>query len=117
MKRAEAEINQLAMKAQFQIVVTANREESAWSTHGWDLVEYRIATNPGEPLKPLTGFGWVGLLSAGFTVLSVVVAGFVRPAEGGLGAVDRLEPVKSALIGRAAGLDRGGPRLLRGLPI
>jgi 2-octaprenyl-6-methoxyphenol hydroxylase len=35
----------------------------------------------------------------------------------GLGLVDRLTPVKSALIGRAAGLDRDGPRLLRGMPI
>lgn len=35
----------------------------------------------------------------------------------GLGLVDRIAPVKSALIARAAGLDRGGPRLLRGLPL
>ena len=35
----------------------------------------------------------------------------------GLGVVDRMTPVKSALIGRAAGLDRNGPRLLRGLPL
>jgi hypothetical protein len=44
----------------------------------------------GEALKPLTGYGWVGLLSAGFTVLSVLLAGLVRPAKGGLGAVDRV---------------------------
>jgi len=35
----------------------------------------------------------------------------------GLGLVDRAPRIKSALIGRAAGLDRGGPNLLRGLPI
>ncbi len=35
----------------------------------------------------------------------------------GLGVVDRLAPVKSALIGRAAGIERAGPRLLRGLPL
>ena len=35
----------------------------------------------------------------------------------GLGLVDRVVPVKSALIGRAAGLDRDGPRLLRGIPL
>ncbi|MGV3649913.1 MAG: FAD-dependent monooxygenase [Devosia sp.] len=34
----------------------------------------------------------------------------------GLGVVDRLPPVKGALIARAAGLDGQGPRLLRGLP-
>lgn len=35
----------------------------------------------------------------------------------GMGLVDRIAPVKSALIGRAAGLDRNGPRLLRGIPL
>ena len=35
----------------------------------------------------------------------------------GMGLVDRFGPVKSALIGRAAGLDRNGPRLLRGIPL
>lgn len=35
----------------------------------------------------------------------------------GMGVVDRLPPVKDLLIGRAAGLDRNGPKLLRGLQI
>jgi 2-octaprenyl-6-methoxyphenol hydroxylase len=35
----------------------------------------------------------------------------------GLGVVDRLPPVKDFLISRASGLDRNGPKLLRGLPI
>ena len=35
----------------------------------------------------------------------------------GLGVVDRLPVVKDALISRAAGIDRGGPRLLSGHPI
>lgn len=35
----------------------------------------------------------------------------------GLGVVDRLPPLKEAMIARAAGLERGGPRLLRGYPI
>ncbi|MDB5541921.1 MAG: 2-octaprenyl-6-methoxyphenol hydroxylase [Devosia sp.] len=35
----------------------------------------------------------------------------------GMGLVDRLPPVKDALIARAAGLDRHGPKLLRGLQI
>jgi predicted MFS family arabinose efflux permease len=49
----------------------------------------------GGPLEPLVGFGLVGLLSAGFTVLSVLLAGLVRPAEGGLAAVDVL-PAQAA---------------------
>jgi 2-octaprenyl-6-methoxyphenol hydroxylase len=35
----------------------------------------------------------------------------------GLGLVDRAGPVKDFLIGRAAGVDRNGPRLLNGRPI
>lgn len=35
----------------------------------------------------------------------------------GLSVVDRLPPLKDAMIARAAGLERGGPRLLRGYPI
>lgn len=35
----------------------------------------------------------------------------------GLGMVDRMPVVKDALISRAAGIDRGGPRLLSGLAI
>jgi DNA repair protein RecN (Recombination protein N) len=73
MKRAEAEINQLAMKAQFQIAVTAEREEAAWSAHGWDTVEYRIATNPGEPLKPLDKIASGGEMSRVLLALKVSV--------------------------------------------
>lgn len=35
----------------------------------------------------------------------------------GMGMVDRMPPVKDFLISRASGLDRNGPKLLRGLPI
>lgn len=35
----------------------------------------------------------------------------------GLGVVERVDPLKQALIRRAAGLERNGPRLLRGLPV
>lgn len=35
----------------------------------------------------------------------------------GMGLVERLPPVKDFLISRASGLDRNGPKLLRGLPI
>ena len=35
----------------------------------------------------------------------------------GLGVVDRLPPVKDALIAQAAGISRDGPRLLQGLGI
>jgi predicted MFS family arabinose efflux permease len=59
----------------------------------------------GKPLAPLEGYGWVGLLAAGFTVLSVFLAGFLRPAQGGLGAVDG----PAAAASPAEGLVEGSP--------
>jgi 2-octaprenyl-6-methoxyphenol hydroxylase len=35
----------------------------------------------------------------------------------GLGLVDRVSPIKSALIRTASGISHGGPKLLSGLPI
>ena len=72
-KRAEMEINQLAMKARFQIDVTAQREESTWTAHGWDSIETRIATNPGEPLKALDKIASGGEMSRVLLALKVSV--------------------------------------------
>jgi 2-octaprenyl-6-methoxyphenol hydroxylase len=35
----------------------------------------------------------------------------------GLGLIDRMTPIKDALIARAAGLESNGPRLTRGMPL
>jgi len=77
-KRAETEINQLAMKARFEIAVTAQQEGSggagqSWTPHGWDTVDYRIATNPGEPLKPLDKIASGGEMSRVMLALKVSV--------------------------------------------
>jgi len=45
------------------------------------------------------------------------VAAIRATRDFGLGVVDRLGPLKDLMISRAAGVDRGGPRLLRGLEI
>ena len=70
---AEAQINSLAMKVKFQVAVTSNDQESAWSASGWDSVEYRISTNPGEPLKPLVEIASGGELSRVLLALKVAV--------------------------------------------
>ncbi len=72
-KRAEAEINQLAMKARFEIAVSAEREEQNWTAHGWDTIDYRIATNPGEPMKPLDKIASGGEMSRVLLALKVSV--------------------------------------------
>jgi DNA repair protein RecN (Recombination protein N) len=89
-KLAEAQINSVAMKVRFEVAVVGhdfNRAENAateegalapagdshWTAHGWDQVEYRIATNPGEPLKPLHEIASGGEMSRVMLALKVTV--------------------------------------------
>jgi DNA repair protein RecN (Recombination protein N) len=72
-KLAEVQINSLAMKVRFQIVLATNEDEAHWTAHGWDEVEYRIATNPGEPLKPLHEIASGGEMSRVMLALKVAV--------------------------------------------
>jgi len=95
-KLAEAQINSLAMKVQFAVAVrtaegpvkstgsivsSSNSDESVansttnthWTTSGWDEVEYRIATNAGEPMKPLHEIASGGEMSRVMLALKVSV--------------------------------------------
>jgi DNA repair protein RecN (Recombination protein N) len=72
-KLAESQINDLAMKARFAIAVTPNEDPAAWTAHGWDQVECRIATNPGEPLQPLDQIASGGEMSRVLLALKVSV--------------------------------------------
>jgi DNA repair protein RecN (Recombination protein N) len=72
-KLAEAQINDLAMKARFSVAVTPNEDPAAWTAHGWDQVECRIATNPGEPIKPLDEIASGGEMSRVLLALKVSV--------------------------------------------
>jgi DNA repair protein RecN (Recombination protein N) len=47
--------------------------QSDWTAHGWDQVQYRIATNPGEPLKPLDEIASGGEMSRVMLALKVSV--------------------------------------------
>jgi DNA repair protein RecN (Recombination protein N) len=62
-KLVEAEINELAMKSQFQIEVGGTDEEANWSSSGFDQAEYLISTNPGQPLHALDQIASGGELS------------------------------------------------------
>jgi DNA repair protein RecN (Recombination protein N) len=98
-KLAEAQINSLAMKVRFQVAVTSAEQSqteggqgfspdnkiakfegalapegsSSWTAQGWDEVQYLIATNPGEPLKPLIEIASGGELSRVMLALKVAV--------------------------------------------
>jgi DNA repair protein RecN (Recombination protein N) len=70
---AEAQINSLAMKARFEVALRAIEEQPGWTSSGWDEVEYRIATNPGEPLKALDEIASGGEMSRVMLALKVTV--------------------------------------------
>jgi DNA repair protein RecN (Recombination protein N) len=79
-KLAEAQINSLAMKVRFEVAVTATEQEPHWTASGWDQVEYRISTNPGEPLKSLHEIASGGEMSRVMLALKVSVEeGAVKP--------------------------------------
>jgi len=86
-KLAERQINDLAMKVRFEVTVSPQSLESAWAAHGWDEVEYRIATNAGEPLKPLDEIASGGEMSRVMLALKVSVEegsgkhGHMRPGR------------------------------------
>ncbi len=99
-KLAEAQINTLAMKTKFEVsvhpaeasdplkghdfsranevkngegVLTPEGTHAHWTSTGWDEVECRISTNPGEPLKPLAEIASGGEMSRVMLALKVTV--------------------------------------------
>jgi DNA repair protein RecN (Recombination protein N) len=98
-KLAESQINSLAMKVKFAVSVRSadalrqgttsvvaqmsQNEDRAlapaasstthWTANGWDEVEYRISTNPGEPLKSLDEIASGGEMSRVMLALKVAV--------------------------------------------
>jgi DNA repair protein RecN (Recombination protein N) len=81
-KLAEGQINSLAMKVRFEIDLHSNEKETGWTNAGWDTVEYRIATNPGEPLKALHEIASGGEMSRVMLALKVSVEeGAAKPKK------------------------------------
>jgi DNA repair protein RecN (Recombination protein N) len=107
-KLAEAQINSLAMKVRFEVAVQSDShpcqgttsvvphmsqnirealapegsssETTHWTASGWDEVECRIATNPGEPLKALHEIASGGEMSRVMLALKVSVEeGAIKP--------------------------------------
>jgi DNA repair protein RecN (Recombination protein N) len=84
-KAAEKQINDLAMKVRFNVRVTAEKDRSRWTAQGWDEVAYLIATNAGEPLKPLEEIASGGEMSRVMLALKVTVEDAVVAASGRAG--------------------------------
>ncbi|MGA7155676.1 MAG: DNA repair protein RecN [Acidobacteriaceae bacterium] len=79
-KVAEKQINELAMQARFEVEVMGREDVEAWTAFGWDRVECRIATNPGEPMKALTEIASGGEMSRVMLALKVSVEEGVNAA-------------------------------------
>jgi DNA repair protein RecN (Recombination protein N) len=89
---AEAQINDLAMRVRFEVLVTPRQEQAGWQAHGWDTVLCRIATNTGEPLKALSEVASGGEMSRVLLALKVSV-------EEGAGAKGRRKlPMPRTLV-------------------
>ncbi|MGI4831458.1 MAG: DNA repair protein RecN [Janthinobacterium lividum] len=72
-KVAERQINELAMRTRFSVEVVSSEDEAGWAADGWNTVECRISTNPGEPMKPLTEIASGGEMSRVMLALKVAV--------------------------------------------
>lgn len=72
-KLVEAEINELAMKAQFKIEVSGSDAPENWTLGGFDTVVYVISPNPGEPLRPVEQIASGGELSRVMLALKATV--------------------------------------------
>ncbi len=72
-KLAEKQINDLAMSVKFTVEVKPRRAVEHWAAHGWDEIGCLIATNAGEPMKPLDEIASGGEMSRVMLALKVTV--------------------------------------------
>ena len=72
-KLAVSQMNDLAMNVKFHVRVSQEKDRAHWTAQGWDQVECLIATNAGEPLKPLAEIASGGEMSRVMLALKVTV--------------------------------------------
>jgi DNA repair protein RecN (Recombination protein N) len=105
-KIVEAEINGLAMKARFKIEITGSDDQANWTATGFDVVQYLISANPGEPLGPVEHIASGGELSRVMLALKSVVAQGSGPGNRGRknGSIKTLvfDEIDTGISGRAA---------------
>ena len=77
-ERGEREINELAMRVRFAIEVRPEEDGARWTAMGWDAIDFRIATNRGEPMKPLDEIASGGEMSRVMLALKVAVEAEAR---------------------------------------
>jgi DNA repair protein RecN (Recombination protein N) len=97
-KLAMAQINDLAMSVKFKVQVTPEREPGGWSGHGWDRTDCLIATNAGEPLKPLDEIASGGEMSRVMLALKVTVEESFAAGSAGHGRKKATLPTPRMLV-------------------
>ncbi len=101
-KAAVGQINDLAMSARFHIEI---KTEGEWSAHGWDTIDCLIATNAGEPMKPLDEIASGGEMSRVMLALKVTVEEAGSQARGKRAVLPRtlvFDEIDIGIGGRAA---------------
>lgn len=78
-KLVAAQLLDLVMKVRFQILIAGGDDESNWSPSGFDDPEFLVATNAGEPLKPLQEIASGGELSRIILALKTTIEEGQRP--------------------------------------
>jgi len=102
-KLVESEINELSMKAHFHIAVSGTDDETNWTSAGFDQVEYRISTNPGEPMHPLDHIASGGEMSRVMLALKATVeAGPHNKKASGAQRTLIFDEIDAGIGGRAA---------------
>ena len=105
-KLVEHEVNELAMKVRFRIQVAGSGEDAGWTAAGFDEVAYLIATNPGEPEKPLEEVASGGELSRVMLALKACVEAGQGPQNRRNGVTGQrtlvFDEIDTGIGGRAA---------------
>lgn len=100
-KLVEAEVNQLAMKAQFRIEVSGSDDPENWRPSGFDSVTYLISPNPGEPLRPVEQIASGGELSRVMLALKATVEAGNKSSSAGPRTLV-FDEIDAGIGGRAA---------------
>jgi len=100
-KAVETQINELAMKSQFRIEVSGSDAQENWTASGFDSVAYLIATNPGEPLKPVEQIASGGELSRVMLALKATIEG-AKKSKSSVQRTLVFDEIDTGIGGRAA---------------
>ena len=101
-KLVESEVNDLAMKCRFKVQVEGTDDEGSWTASGLDRAIYLVATNPGEPLKPVEQIASGGELSRVMLALKATVDAGGRSRKLALQRTLVFDEIDTGIGGRAA---------------